>query len=483
MRLRLLPLLLLPPLAGCALGPRVPTPDTHMPAAFEAPSDVTQVGVPLERWWSVYNDPQLEGLVNEALADAPDAKTARARLEEAFAIRSEALYGFNPQGALQGSATETSSHTIGKAPVINLGPPLGNLSLTNSGSSNQELLNFNVSWEIDLFGRREATRHKADADLAAARFDYEATRTSLAANVADQLFQARGLAIQLGDAQESDHIEHQLAAVARAKADHGLGSSADADQADALAEQSDAQVKDLQSQVHAARRTLLVLVGKGVDPLDSLPAAPEAGAPPPVPATVPGELLARRPDVRAAAAQLKSATGQLKINELALFPKFNLLPGVGLTSAPSFGTSVLTSAWSIGIGVAQPILDMPRLKAEIRAQGARADQAVYAYEKAVQTAYGDSEIALVELSSDEARVALLTKGEAEARFAYDAARKRYSAGIDDLTSVLTAEQTWRNARTALTGARVQALRRSVQAFKALGGGWDPAAPAQEQASR
>ena len=70
MRFRLLPLLLLP-LAGCALGPRVPTPDTHTPVAFEAPSDVTQAGLPMNRWWAAYDDPQLVALVDEALANAP----------------------------------------------------------------------------------------------------------------------------------------------------------------------------------------------------------------------------------------------------------------------------------------------------------------------------------------------------------------------------------------------------------------------------
>jgi len=346
------------------------------------------------------------------------------------------------------------------------------------------VLSFDVSWEIDLFGRRETTRRKANADLAAARFAYEATRTSLAANVADQLFQARGLAIQLGDAEEQARIEADLSRVAHAKADHGLGAEADADQADAQLAQSNAQVKDLQSQLHAARRTLLVLVGKGVDTLETLPAAAEAGTPPPVPATLPGELLARRPDVRQAAANLRSATGQLKLNELALFPKFTLNPGVGLTSVPELGTSLTSVAWSIGVGLAQPVLDMPRLKSEIRAQGARADQAVIAYEKAVQTAYGESENSLVKLSSDEARVKLLTVGEAEARRAYDASRIRYGAGIDDLTAVLTAERTWQGARAALTGAEVQALVSSVTAFKALGGGWNPSAPAaEERASR
>lgn len=468
---------LAPLLASCALGPAVRAPDTRLPAAYEAPSGAAGTGAPsadadITSWWTLYHDAQLEQLVREALAGAPDALSARERLREAMATRAEALAAYDPQGSIQSSNTFTHTYPIGKAATF----PIGNgeeISLSPSGSTYSIGANFDVSWEVDIFGRRAAARRKANADLAAARFDYESTRTSLAANVADELFQARGLAIQLDDARETARIERQLLDIARTKAARGLGPQTDVAQAEAEAAQSDAQVIDLDGQLHAARRTLLVLVGRGVDPLASLPTPASAGDPPPAPAAVPAELLARRPDVREAAAKLKSASGQLKLDELALFPKFTLQPGVGLSSQNQIGFPITSDFWSIGLGVAQPVLDLPRLKAEIRAQGARADQAAIAYQKAVQTAYGESENALVQLAADEARIRLLTSGEAQARSAYDAARQAYAAGIDDLATVLSAERTWRSARSALTSAQVQALRRSVQAFKALGGGWSP----------
>jgi multidrug efflux system outer membrane protein len=473
---------LAPWLASCALGPAVRTPDTRLPAAYEAPSDVTRAGVDIDRWWTLYNDPQLEALVGQALADAPDALSAQARLQEALAVRSGALAAFGPQGGINANGTYTDTYAIGKSATF----PIGNgqtISLSPSGSNYSAAANFNVSWELDLFGRSFVTRRKANADLAAARFDYEASRASLAANVADQLFLARGLAIQLDDARETARIGRNLADIARTKADHGLGSNADADQAAAEAAQNDASVADLEAQLHAARRTLLVLVGRGVDPLESLPTPATAGAPPQAPASVPGELMARRPDVREAAAKLKSASSQLRLDELALFPKFTLLPGVGLSSNNQIGFPITSDFWSIGLGLAQPVLDMPRLKTVIRASGARADQAAIAYQKTVQTAYGEAENALVALSADETRIRLLTAGEAQARFAYDAARQRYAAGLDDLTSALSAERTWRTSRSGLTSAQVQALRRSVQAFKALGGGWSPYPATGERAAR
>src|SRR5580698_3095762 len=208
MRRIVLPLLVLTPLlASCALGPRIPAPDTRLPAAFEAPRDATAPGVDLDRWWLAYDDAQLSSLVEEALKSAPDARSAAARLDEARAVRAAALTQYDPQGAVQGSSTLTHTNTIsGPGPItIPAVPgvfPGASFDLSPNGTTYNQGANFNVSWELDLFGRRVATRRKANADVAAARFDYEASRTSLAANVADQLFQARGLAIQLEDSRE-----------------------------------------------------------------------------------------------------------------------------------------------------------------------------------------------------------------------------------------------------------------------------------------
>jgi outer membrane protein, multidrug efflux system len=192
---------------------------------------------------------------------------------------------------------------------------------------------------------------------------------------------------------------------------------------------------------------------------------------PEVPATVPGALLARRPDVREAEARVRSAAGRNTYAQLAFFPTFTLTPGIGLSNSEQPGYSSGTRNWSIGASVTQPVLSIPRLLAELKAQNARTEQAVIAYEKAVQTAYGEADSALVRLDADRRRVAELTEGERRAGRAYEAARVRYASGLDDLSTALSAEQAWRSVRSQLTGAQVQALRRAVQTYKALGGGW------------
>jgi len=443
------------------------------PPAYEAskPDADSLTPAALDNWWTLYGDAQLNGLVDEALKNAPDSKTAFAVLDQAAAVRTETLDRlYIPSGQLQGSATRTQSSQLG-AGSSGIGaifaPP---------GATESYTASFDVSWELDLFGRRKAGRRGADADFYNAAFTYEATRTALIANVANSLFQARGLAIQMQDALETARIDRELAHVSDVQQKAGLVASADVDQSLAQAEAADAQAESFRAQLLAAQRSLLVLIGHGFDKVESLPASPTVGTPPPVPTTIPGDLLRRRPDVRAAEWKIVSASATLKTDDLALLPTINLQPGISITkSTGPFGYS--SAAWDIGAALTQPILDRPRLIAQIRGQRAVAEQDVIAYEKAVQTAYGDAETAFTYLDSDARRVRMLTEAEARAESAYEKARLGYARGFSDLTTALQAETTWRSVRSQLSSAQITLMERSVQTFKALGGGWSPDRPA------
>jgi NodT family efflux transporter outer membrane factor (OMF) lipoprotein len=461
-------------MAGCVNTLR-PTPDLSLPAAYEAPTGAALPQASLDRWWTSFNDPQLTDLIETALERSPDARSAAAVLDEARAVRKGQIRQlYIPSTPLTGNAAKT--HTE----ILDQSLPAGSFATTRGGESESYGANFDVSWELDLWGRRRAARQVVDNDVAAARFSYEGTRAALAASVAQSYFDARGLAVQLDDARESARINGELREFSTKKAKAGLIAGSEADRAAADEAQSLAQVEALQGQLTAARRSLLILVGRGIDPVASLPVDPTLNAAPPIPATLPDALLARRPDIREAQARLASAAGNLKINELALLPTLNLTPGVGWSKSisPSFGTgggtsSTTSASWTLGANVSIPVLNIPSLLADIDAQNARTRQAAIAYEKAVQTAYGEAENAMVELAADQRRVALLTDGEARAQRAYAAGRKGYTLGLTDLTSTLQSEMSWRASRTALTGAKTQALQHAVQAYKALGGGWSP----------
>jgi NodT family efflux transporter outer membrane factor (OMF) lipoprotein len=440
------------------------TPDTRLPAAYEAPQGVPAGSIPLDQWWVTFNDPELTGLIEQALIHNPDARTAVARLAEAGATRVETLTHYLPQGDVQGSTRRTDTRQLAGT-VINFP------GFSTSGTTQADAVNFNVSWEVDVFGRFFATRKAVNADLAAARFDYEAVRSSLAANVADAYFLARGLAIQLADANESARIEQELYETAEKRFELGIGARADADRIAGDRAQSLANAASLEAQLQVQRRTLLILSGRTWEPTSNVTIEANVGTPPPVPQELPSDLLARRPDVREAEARVQGAVGRKDLDILAFLPTLTFTPGLGWQKQTQPGFSVTAQSAITGGAFVQPLLSVPRLLAELHAQDARTEQAVIAYEKAVQTAFADSESALVQLDSDKKRVTVLTEGEARSERAYRANQLGYNRGLIDLQTTLAAEQAWRQNRALLTAAEVQALRRTVQAYKSLGGGW------------
>ena len=466
-------------LGACAAGVR--KADVTLPTAYEAPAGTQALAsLTLDRWWTIFGDDQLDQLEEQALKTAPDAKTQTARLLEAVATRKSAILQTYPTGDITGGPNRQSTQSFGGTPPGDLFPV--------GGVTEDDHLDFKVSWEFDFLGALVDARKAARYDYAATRFNVEAARSSLVANVADSYFQARGLAIQLADATDEANIETQLLKTATVKVERGLGVRSDADRIAGDLAQARSNVDSLQAQEHAAQRLLLILVGRGPEPVEHLPLTADVPDPPQLPEAMPGELLTRRPDVREADAQMRAAIIRTKLDKEEVFPNITIMPALGIAHNVAPGVGVVQSAlgflftpeqqttntnyWSIGANIDQPVLDIPRILQDAKAQGARAEQAVIAYEHTVQNAYGDAENALVELSSDERRIKILEDGEARARRAYDDERIRYRAGLDDVTAVLSAEQTWRTDRSDLTGERVQALRRAVQTYKALGGGWD-----------
>ena len=462
---------------GSSAGAATRVQPPKLPVAYEASSlGPALAPATLDRWWLLFNDPVLDALEDEAFASAPDALTAEARIVEARATRGSAVAQTFPTGHIAGAASDSREHNVGGAQ--NALFPIG-------GNFESETLNLQPSWEIDLFGRLAEQRKIAKANLAASRFDIEGTRASLAASVADDYFLATGLAIQIDDARETVRIETGLERVAREKADLGLGAASDADRVAGDVAQAQAQAEDLESQLHAAQRDLLVLIGRDGAAVESISVKTDVADAPPPPQALPSELLARRPDVREAEAHLRSEAGTAKLRHLAIFPTFTFLPELGLsrTVQPSVGYNAATQSlfpiqqttslgfWTWGGGVTIPLLDIPRLLYDARAEDARTRQAAIAYEKTVQTAFGEAENALVNLAAGKRAAAVLADGEARAHAASDASQTRYAMGLDDLTTALTAEQAWRSIHSALTSERVQALRRAVVAYKALGGGW------------
>lgn len=455
---------------ACATGAPPRSAQIELPPTYDSTVGGAQTEA-LDHWWRLYDDAQLTGLVARALAQGFSVREALARLDESRALRSVALSRFGPQGNLQANAEYRDTRDLDDNVTTT-----GNASAAGSaqGVSKSAGISLPVSWELDFFGRRSATERGAQADIESARFDVESARAAIAAEVARTLFQTRGLKVQRDEALETVRIQRELLGVVTERARRGLAASSEADRVAADLAQAEAQADDLGAALTASRRALLVVVGSGTDALGDDDVLAALGGVPQVPAAVPGDLLARRPDVRMAAARVRKSASDVRLAELDFFPRLTLNPGIGL-SAQRGAFDTTTSFWSLAAGLTLPILDRPRLTAQLSAEGARAEQSVLAYERTVQTAFSEADQALTRLQADRRRVATLTAGEGRARTAYEAALKRYELGFANLQELLDGERAWRATRSALTGAKTDALQRSVQVFQALGGGWNATA--------
>ena len=447
-----------------------------MPAGYQGQAAAQALApLALDRWWRMFNDPTLDALEDEAFRVSPDIRTAAARILEARANRAARIADTLPTGEITGNASHQAAYAIGLT---------GSDLSPTTGVTDTAIGNFNVSWELDLFGRLATQRRIARATDIEARFAVEGTKAALAADVADSYFQVRGYANQLDDALASVRIERDLLDIARRKAAVGAGPQDEVDRVAAEAERSQSLATDIESQLEGARRRLLILVGRDLRDTSDLPLAGDPPTVPPTPAALPSELLARRPDIREAEFRLRAELGTASLAHRAIFPTITLLPALGFNATSEPGVSYVppttlitqqetsaTGLWSLAAGISIPVLDIPRLLDQAHAEDARARQVAIAYEKTVRTAFGEAQNDLTDLAAGERATALLTQSELHAHRAYDASRRRYAEGLDDLTATLTAEQTWRRIRLALTTERVDTLRRAVRTYKALGGGW------------
>ncbi|MDB5686784.1 MAG: putative efflux pump outer membrane protein SepC, partial [Rhizorhabdus sp.] len=403
-------------------------------------------------------------LIENALAFGTDARAAYFRIREARAVRARTSASTGPSGNIAASSTVRDTDQ------------LSGVALTGEGRTTSSDLSLQSSWEVDLFGRLENTRAAGRLEFAAASFDYHGARLALAADVADALFEARGIAVQLEDAQVARTVAADLARAGALGREHGLVSGADSARLDSDVRSAEADVVQLETALRVAKRSLLILIGTPNADIDSLVILARLDLPPPLPAVAPATLLQRRPDVRAAEYRLAAAMRSIKVDRAALFPQFILRPGAGLSDSSGIlgGSSMF---WSIGAGLTVPLLDRTRLIAELRVTEAQAGKAVVAYEKAVQTAFGEADNALTRAAADGVLVDRLGAAAERAGFAFRASQIGYRKGLTDLTTTLQTERAWISTRGAFSRQKAQALGNVVAVFRALGGGWTPGAPA------
>ena len=459
-------------LAACSGTPLQPA--VKLSSAYQQPLDGA-TAVSGDRW-RVFNDPILDQLIARGLAGNHDARLALARVQQAKAGTTAAQSRLLPSLALTGSQADTRSGL--PAPFKNGSPDTQSTRVA-----------LDLNWELDLFGAARAARRAAGSDLLAAEAGIDGTRLLVSSEIARQYFILRGARERLlllddilGTLRKTEELTRKRFAV-------GMASDLDVELASGERLNTEALQPQLQTLVVATQARLAVLMGQ--DPSQaglSQPGMPPAAAtamatlaawpdPGPVAPGQPVELLARRPDLRAAEQQLAAESDRLKEARLNYLPKFFLNAVFGGQDLTLNSIALAPVRYSnVALAFSAPLFN-GRVRAGIEAQTAREQQALINYEKLILTAVEEVEVSLAALSDERRRNSLLTAVAAARHKALKHGESLYRAGQIDLLQLQTLQRAALAADQTLVESSAQRALNTIQLHKALGGSWQAPAAA------
>jgi len=462
-------------MGGCAVGPAYVAPNLPAPTSFVGAQAVDErlagsETVDMTAWWRSFHDPLLVSYVDRALAQNLDLEQARARVLQARAALKNANAALLPSGQVTG---QTGGN------YQSLETPVGRIANAFPGfdrSTEIYQLDLNASWELDLFGGRDAARDAARADWQASAASAVAARLSVAAQTADTYIQIRSLQARLAVAKAQAQTQERLVGLIALQYRKGIAAELQLRQAEGAAAQVRASVPAIQNDLDIAMNAIDVLVG--AQPGSS---RTEFSVPAPVPAPPgistaggPAALLRRRPDIIAAERTLAASNARIGVAISEYYPKFTLsgLLGTATTAIGGAFSGNATEASGL-LGLRWRLFDFGRVDAEIKSARGRNAEALAAYRLTVLKASEDVENAFSTLVQQEARAATLTQGEVALDRARTTSDRAYKGGVVSLIEVLDADRRLLETRDSAIQARTNASRGAVASFRALGGGWNP----------
>jgi multidrug efflux system outer membrane protein len=449
--------------AGCAVGPNYKRPPLAVPDAFHDEAAAAEAASLADQpWWEVFGDESLKNLIDEALRNDYDVRTAAWRVEEFRARAGIARSELFPQIQYQGQWSRSRQSEFvqpGSRPV--------NLYDVNLG----------LSWEIDLWGRIRRLSEAALAQYVATREVRRGVLLSVVSEVAQAYFELRELDAQLTIARRTTEAFQGTYDLFNRQLVGGVASQLEVSRAEAALGTAAAAIPNLERLIVAQENLLCFLLGRNPGPIPRGESLIEQALPPEVPAGLPSTLLERRPDLRQAEQQLISANANVGAAMASFFPTISLTGSFGGISPEVGDLFQAGKAWSIAAGLVGPLFQGLRLKNQYDVNVAQWEQAKIQYESAVTNAFGEVSTALVA----HRKLAEVETQQARSVAAYlEAVRLagiRYLAGLSSYVEVLDAQQQLFPAENALAQARFSRLSNFVQLYKALGGGWNIEDPA------
>ncbi|MDH3901510.1 MAG: efflux transporter outer membrane subunit [Gammaproteobacteria bacterium] len=445
-------------LAGCTLTPDYERPVLDVPDDYNEPAEDGASVVNIA-WWDLFQDVQLQRLIETALEENKDLGVALQRIYEARA-----------------QLTFTRANQFPFLNVFGLAERRDPSDVLVPGSSarNNYALSADLSFEVDLWGKLGRATEAARADLLATDAAYRNVTISLVSSVASTYFLLRDLDARLVISENTVKSRRDSLGIIQARFDKGTVPELDVNQAQIELAIAEAAVASFQRQIVQTENALRILLGRNPGPVARGASLDQQALPSILPTGLPSDLLQRRPDLVTAEEQLKAATARVGVAEALRYPSINLFGTLGLESDDrSDFTSSDAKTWSIGTNLFAPIFNSGQLKAQAEAQRAITEQAMLNYESTLQQALREVEDALVAIRTYNTEHAARTRQAVAARNAARLSRARYDGGVVDYLEVLDSERSLFNAELEQSVTLRFYLNSIVELYKALGGGWDP----------
>jgi NodT family efflux transporter outer membrane factor (OMF) lipoprotein len=464
--------------AGCTVGPRysraaapAPAPDawkTQPPWQQAAPKD----SIPKGAWWQVFNDSELNAYEQQLLQANQSLLAARDRLNQARSLARVATADFFPQLSTDPSAVRERG--AGNRPLNGEVVPMinGVPEVVPPYTESVYTIPFNLSYEVDLFGRVRNNVAAANASLQSTAADLQNVQLVLTAELAADYFTLRELDAEAQVVRESVGYQRKGLDLVNNRHNGGIASGLEVAQQAALLDSTLSQLALVQQTRAQYEHAIAVLLGQPA-PTVNLPVVPLKATPPPVPLGVPSDVLERRPDIATAERTMAYENAEVGVARSAFYPHITLSGSGGwqstqisnLLNAPSL-------FWSLGADALEPILQGGRNRANLAAARAAYDQSVANYRQAVLTAFQQVEDGISNLSTLSQALLTQTAAVEDARRALEIANNRYVGGVTSYLDVITAQTTLLTSQRLETQLLGQQMVSSVYLVKALGGGWD-----------
>jgi len=422
---------------------------------------------PVERWWTVYGDTQLERLVDEALADSPSVAAAQARLARAQAQAQVTRANGLPQVSANASITEQ------RQSENYLSPP----SVTPQGMHDYGRATLDFAWDLDLWGRTRASLAAATSEADATAADLAQARLILSTSVASSYADLARAFAALDTAQAALDVRSKTADLFQQRYANGLETLASVRQVDARRASAQADLLSVQEQIALLRNRIAALLGAGPDRgLAIERPGVRLDRPYSLPPQLAADLLGRRPDIGAARLRAQAAAQRIDAARAAFYPNVNLLAFVGVQS---LGLDVLgkrgSTVASVGPAISLPIFDGGRLRGQLRGANAEYAEAVANYDRTLQQALQEVADAAISQRALGGQLDSVTQAVEASREAWRIQNNRYSGGLSTYLDVLNAEDTLLANLRAQSDLQSRAFALDVALVRALGGGYGASA--------